>query len=60
MNKLLDGVASAAGLVGVLACLVSGFMRLTGNWFLTGISVGVVFQFGISLMVFVYLIHRRT
>ena len=52
MNKLLDGVASAAGLVGVLTCLVSGLMRLTASWHLAGISVGVVFQLGIGLMVF--------
>lgn len=65
MNKLLDGVASAAGLVGVLTCLVSGLMRLTGSWYLAGISVGVVFQFEVGLMVFsclvfIYLVHRRT
>ena len=52
MRKLLGTVASVAGLVGALVCLLAGISRVTGGFHLGGFESMTVFIGGIGLMVF--------
>ena len=51
MGKLIGTVGSTAGVLGVVVCLVSGLVRLAGNWHVSGIQTRTVFLVGIALMV---------
>ena len=52
MQKLLDYVGSAAGVVGMLLCAVAGFARITGEFYIGGYEATTLFIVGIGIMVF--------
>ena len=65
MIKNLGWLGSAAGLVGVLVCLVSGAARVLGVFYIMDFQSTTVFDAGIGLMVFACLVKlevlaRRT
>lgn len=51
MEGLLLLLGRAAGLVGLLACLVAGVVRLSGKFYLAGFQVATLLQAGIGLTV---------
>ena len=52
MQKLLDYVGSAAGVIGVLLCAVAGFARITGEFYVADYQATTLFMVGIGIMVF--------
>ena len=52
MRKLLGTVASIAGLLGALICLLAGISRVTGGFHLGDFEAMTIFVGGIGLMVF--------
>jgi hypothetical protein len=60
MMKLMESVANAAGVLGILACLVAGFARLGGTWNVAGLQITALFELGIALMVFACLAKVQT
>ena len=51
MGKLLGTLGSVVGSVGVLVCLLSGVVRVAGNWHFGGLQTRTIFLAGIALMV---------
>jgi hypothetical protein len=52
MMKLIRSVGDAAGVLGILVCVVAGLARLGGTWSVAGVQIAALFQVGIGLMVF--------
>jgi type IV secretory pathway VirB2 component (pilin) len=53
MEKAIEVVGNISGVLGILACLVSGLFRLFGHYtFFDQILIESMFIFGIGLMVF--------
>ena len=52
MKQLMVFASRAAGILGVLLCLVAGVSRLTGNYYVAGVEATTLFMVGIGLMVF--------
>lgn len=53
MEKAIEVVGNISGVLGVLACFVSGLFRLSGQYtFFDQILLDSMFIFGIGLMVF--------
>ena len=50
MNKLIDNIATGAGLVGVILTIGSGVARLVGMYYLGGFESLTVFTGGMGLM----------
>lgn len=51
MPQVLDRAGTLAGVIGLIICVVSGLMRLAGNFYLGEIPVVTVFIAGGGLMV---------
>ena len=51
MNRLLDMVSTVAGVIGLLVCLISGLLRLSGMWSVYNFDVMTLFTVGIGLIV---------
>ena len=51
MDRIIEVVGNVAGAVGVLVCLVSGLVRITGVFYLGGVQLMPVFTAGTALMV---------
>jgi hypothetical protein len=51
MRSLIMLVARGSGLIGLLLCLVSGFSRVAGSFWLGGMQTGTVLSAGTALMV---------
>ena len=51
MDNLLLWMARAAGVSGVLLCVVAVVARLNGQYLLGGFQVGTLFQAGIAAMI---------
>ncbi len=56
MSRFLNLSGRMTGLVGVIACALSGSMRLSDNYYLAGHEVTTLFTIGTSLMVFACLL----
>lgn len=52
MNKAINWIGNAAGVLGVIMCIVTVIMRLGGTYAVGGFGVGPGFQVGVGLMVF--------
>ena len=52
MQKTIDLAGNAAGILGIVVCLLAGIVRLTGSYNLMEIPVGLAFESGVGLMVF--------
>jgi len=48
MDNLLVMLGRLAGIAGVVLCLVAGFARVLGNFYLAGFSVGSLLQAGMG------------
>ena len=48
---LIKNLSTVAGIVGLLICLVSGAVRLTGAYYLGGMEVMTIFDIGVAGMV---------
>lgn len=51
MNRMLDMVGTVAGVIGLLVCLISGLLRLSGMWRMYDFDVMTLFTVGIGLLV---------
>lgn len=51
MNNLLLWAGRAAGVAGLLVCLVAFGVRLSGQYFLGGFQLGTLLQAGTSAMI---------
>ncbi|HMV04597.1 MAG TPA: hypothetical protein PKA30_03510 [Accumulibacter sp.] len=51
MEGLLLLLGRAAGVLGLLVCVVAGAVRLSGSFYLAGFQVGTLLQTGIGLVV---------
>ncbi len=51
MKTLIYWGGYGCATVGVLTCVLSGLLRLTGTYRLGGLDTGTLFQLGIGLMV---------
>ena len=51
MNSLMLMLGRLAGLGGLLLCIASFGLRLTGKYFLGGFQLGTLLQGGIAIMV---------
>lgn len=51
MNKLVDGIGTVTGAVGVLVCAFAVVMRLAGNFYFMGAELGTVLLGGMALMI---------
>ena len=51
MYRFIDVVGLVAGVAGLLVCLVSGALRLSGIWEFQGFDLLTLFIAGIALMV---------
>lgn len=49
--KYIDLIGNAAGIVGVLVCLIAGLARLVGTYYLLGVPSITLFTGGTALMV---------
>ena len=49
--QLLKTISTVSGLVGLLICLATGFLRLTGYYHLGGMEVMTLFDIGVAGMV---------
>lgn len=52
MKQLIDTLGTAAGVAGVLVCVGSGLMRMTGGYYLAGFELTTLFNAGVGMMVF--------
>lgn len=51
MDKMLSMVGNVAAIIGLLMCVVSGVVRLTGAFHLSGYSAMTIFLTGTGFMV---------
>jgi hypothetical protein len=51
MMKMIQSVGDAAGVLGILVCIVAGLARLGGTRSVGGVQIATLFQLGIALMV---------
>ncbi|WP_428607255.1 hypothetical protein [Sedimenticola sp.] len=51
MNALLEKAGTAAGIVGILICLIAGLVRLSGSYYLSGYGVQSIMMAGIGLII---------
>ncbi len=51
MYRLIEITGIVSGIVGLLVCLVSGVLRLSGIWVFHGFDLMTLFVAGIGLMV---------
>lgn len=51
MDRLISVVGNVAAVIGLLMCFVSGAVRLTGAFHLSGYSAMTIFLTGIGFMV---------
>ena len=56
MRQLLTLAGTAAGVLGILLCALSGLARLSGSYYLAGYEATTVFMVGTGVMVFACLI----
>ncbi len=52
MVVFIERVGNAAGLIGILICIVAGLSRMMGNWHTAGYATMTLFTVGIGFMVF--------
>lgn len=52
VDRVVQFAGKAAGIVGVLFCLVTGIQRAAGGYFLLGFESATLFEGGVALMVF--------
>jgi hypothetical protein len=52
MNKAINWIGNAAGILGVLMCIGTVVMRLGGTYVIAGFGVESGFEVGVGLMVF--------
>ena len=60
MNQLMVFAGRAAGILGVLLCLVAGASRLTGSFYVGDIQATTLFMVGTGLMVFACLLRLES
>lgn len=51
MNKLLRWTGRTAGVIGILLCVVSIALRVSGAFFVGGFQVGTLLQAGMAAMI---------
>lgn len=51
MNKVLDGMGTATGTIGVLVCVFAVVLRLAGNFYFMGAELRTLLLGGISLVI---------
>lgn len=56
MKGLMNQLGTAAGLLGVIVCAVSGLARLSGGYYVANYEIMSVFTAGTGLMVFACLL----
>ena len=56
MTTLINRLGTAAGLLGLFICAVSGLARVTGGYYLAQYEITSLFTAGIGLMVFACLL----
>lgn len=52
MDGVLTWLGRIAGIGGALVCLVGGFVRLSGSYWLGGFQAGTLLQGGMAMMTF--------
>ena len=48
---LLKNLSTAAGIVGIVICVISGALRITGTYHMGGIEMMTLFNIGVAGMV---------
>ncbi len=56
MKQWLSYASHAAGLLGILLCLVSGLARIAGGFYVADFEATTLFMVGVGLMVFACLL----
>lgn len=56
MFRAIEFVANIAGVAGILLCLASGAVRVTGEYYVAGFEAMTLFVSGVGLMVFACLL----
>lgn len=51
MVKQIDGAGLVLGIVGILLCLLTGIVRLIGEYYLLGFQTITLFNAGTTLMI---------
>lgn len=51
MIKQIDNLGLVLGALGILACIISGVVRLAGQHYLAGFEANTLFEAGTSLMI---------
>ena len=51
MNKAFDIIGNILAVIGVLLCLLSGIVRLSGSYYLLGFETMTIFAGGTGVMV---------
>ena len=51
MNKIVDGIGTATGTVGVLVCVFAVVLRLAGNFYFMGTEMRTLLLGGLSLVI---------
>ena len=51
MNKLVDGIGTATGTIGVLVCAFAVVMRVAGNFYFLGAELGTILLGGMALLI---------
>ena len=51
MSRMLEMAGAIAGVVGLLVCIVSSVVRLSGEWYVFDFDLLTLFTVGIGLMV---------
>ncbi len=52
MKNLIEQLGNATAFIGILLCLVSGIVRVTGSFHLLGYAAMTIFTAGTAIMVF--------
>ncbi len=52
MTNFIKTTANFAAIVGVLICILSGLLRLLGNFYIAGFELLTLYYIGLGMMIF--------
>lgn len=52
MKQLIDTLGTVAGVAGIVICIGSGLMRVSGSYYVAGFELTTLFNAGVGMMVF--------
>jgi len=51
VQKILEGLANATGILGMICCIIAGLARIAGIYHLAGFEALTLFNLGVGAMV---------